>query len=177
MGEHAWQVEEIDGGYLGPAKFWRCPTCGVGGGPALPTDMVRRMMEKGRPERWKPFIMGHGQKVSEDCGEAQKEIREYGEKLIARLRAKWENSKGEHAHYASLFHDAFRWNPDITDVIGVLDLIRDVESPGALRGHRRPSIVDCHHELEKLGFDMRGGALGAAVRELGEDLYQRRRGG
>lgn len=177
MAEHPWTKLEVDGGPLGMGLFWHCPVCGVGGGPAWPEEMEKRLELKGVLKRWQPFIPGHGRRVSEDCEEAQKEIRAYAEETIARFREKWKSPRGEHSHYHSLFHDALRWNPQITDIHGLLDLMRDVESPSALSNNKRPSLINCRFKLEEMGYDMSGGALGAAVRELGELRRQQLRAG
>lgn len=168
MSEHAWAIEEVDGGHLGVNDCWHCPVCGVGGGPAF-HPYERRT--------FKPFIPGPAKQVSEDCETAQQEIRAYAEERIGVLRAKWKAETGEHRHYASLFHDALRWNPKITNIVGVLRLIQRVEDPVST-GHRdRPSLMDCRHALEKAGFDMSGGALGQAVLALGNDRLARLRAG
>jgi hypothetical protein len=144
MSEHSWIREEDDDDEpFGPHVSWRCSTCGVGGGPAdLP----------GRSEPREPFILGPGPRVSRDCEEAQKQIRSYAEEMIARLRAKWKSDKGEHRHYASLFHDALIWNPQIKNIGVVLDLIRAVEHPGVFHNYKRPSIIDCRRELTTFDF-------------------------
>ena len=36
MAEHPWIEEEINCGHLGQESFWKCPVCGVCGGPVWP---------------------------------------------------------------------------------------------------------------------------------------------
>ncbi len=165
MAEHPWQQIEIeDEGPMGlGGKFWHCPICGVGGGPAHSESMNQLLIAKGVRIRWRPFIVGHGRHVSEDCEEAQRQMREYAEEKVAHFRARWQSPRGEHSHYHSLFHDALRWNPTITNIHGLLDLMSDVESPSALCCYKRPSLVDCRFKLEEMGFDMSGGGLGKVI--------------
>lgn len=117
MALHPWEKVEVDGGPVGTEVFWHCPVCGAGGGPVI------------GDRRMRPFLPGHGVRVSEDCAEAQKQARDHGETMIGELRARWRNPRGEHYHYASLFHDALRWNPQVTNVTALLDLLREVDSP------------------------------------------------
>ena len=176
MAEHPWVKEEVDGGPLGLGKFWHCPVCGVSGGPAEEW-VVSTRKRLGKPERWDPFVPGHGVRVSEDCEEAQKQIRAHAEEIIKHLKEKWKNPRGEHSHFHSLFHDALRWNPQIKNVNGVLDLMREVEYPSALSDNKRPSLIDCRFKLEEMGFDMSGGALGAAILEMGNERLRQLRAG
>jgi hypothetical protein len=177
MAEHAWKRITIEAPLGLGGDFWECPVCGVGGGPAFGEEMTKRLLAEGRKERWQPIILGYGRRVSEDCETAQKQIRDFAEEIIARFREKWKSPHGEHSHYHSLFHDALRWNPQITNIRGLLDLMRDVESPSVMCDNKRPSLMDCRHKLEEMGYDMSGGALGAAIRELGEERLRQLRAG
>jgi hypothetical protein len=169
MPDHPWTTVEVDGGPVGIGIFWECTVCGAAGGPAW--EMMGDLVKSHK----RPFIPGPARKVSSDCGEAQKQMREYAEEIIAKLRKRWTKPGGEHYHYASLFHDALRWNPQVKNIMPLLRLLQQVDSP--LGGNPRPPLMECSEELEKAGFDMSGGALGDAVRELGESRYQDLRSG
>jgi hypothetical protein len=66
--EHKWITEEIDGGVVGVGDFWKCSVCGVCGGPKIGHRNTKR---------WPAFIPGPALRVSENCGEAQIQIKEY----------------------------------------------------------------------------------------------------
>ncbi len=137
MSQHPWTKVEVDGGPLGVGQFWHCPVCGVGGGPAWDAAMEKRLEEKGVKKRWQPFIVGHGRRVSEDCEEAQKEIRAYAEETIARFREKWKTPRGEHSHYHSLTPSWKQRTPRVDQVIETLfNTITDVYPPRKPRDAR-----------------------------------------
>lgn len=66
MAEHAWVVETYDAGPMGESSSWRCPDCGLCGGPYFGSGS----------RRWAPFLSGEGTRVSfsEDCDEARAQI-------------------------------------------------------------------------------------------------------
>jgi hypothetical protein len=152
---HTWIQTEDDAGLGGLYHHWDCSVCGACGGVW------------DRPIQ--PWIGGHDKKLSEDCQEAQAEMRAYAEEGIARLRAKWNASTEEHRHYASLFHDALRCTPDKTNILHVIDLISKVEQPGRyvrLGDKRRMSLHEVHKSLVEAGFEVVPRALANAVLEL-----------
>jgi hypothetical protein len=154
MAEHTWIQEDCDGGYLGQYRAWLCTICGACGGIWK------------EPRR--PFIPGPAHKVSEDCQEAQIEMRAYAEERITEMRKKWHADTGEHRHYASLFHDVLRWNLDRTNVLLVIDLIRNIEYP-SLTENRRMPLREIHMALVDAGWRTVPEAVSAALEDPGEE--------
>lgn len=154
MSGHTWLQEDFEAPYVGSYSSWRCTVCGACGG----------LWEK--PQH--PFISGPAVQVSEDCQQAQLDMRAHAEESIERVRAKWKNTKGEHGHYASFFHDILRWNPERLDVIMVIDLIMKVEMP-VLTQNRRMSLHDVREAFVEAGWRTVPEAVSDALEELGEE--------
>jgi hypothetical protein len=164
MGAHAWETVTVDGGPFGSCDFWHCPVCGVGGGPTM-------------GKRRDAFIPGPAKKVSEDCEEAQAQIRTYIlDERIEALRQKWHADTGEHRHYASLLHDTVKWSPDKTNLMPVLDLIYNIETP-VLTDNIRMPLKEVRRSLVGAGFNVTPPHLAQAVVEMAEVLKDDERGG
>jgi hypothetical protein len=137
MSDHTWLQEEFDGGHMGTYESWRCTVCGCLGG-------------LGRTPK-RPFIPGPAREVSEDCQEAQAQVRAWCEERIEEMRKKWHANTGEHRHYASLFHDMLVWNPERANVLLVIDLIRNIEYP-SLTGNRRMPLNEVREAFVEAGW-------------------------
>ena len=66
---HVWEVEEVDGSYLGIGEFWICHACGASGGP---------VMDRDRPPTTRVFLAGAGLYLdANNCNRAKKQIAAY----------------------------------------------------------------------------------------------------
>jgi hypothetical protein len=161
--EHKWVVETVDGGPVGDCDCWHCPECGVSGGPIF--------FSKDKPP-WKPFLAGEGSslKLSDDCDESAKIIREHTLKRIGNLPKERPDIS---PHYASLVRDAIKWTPEKKNVTAAYKLY------WAVQFEPLPGIMEVSKMLEEAGFNVSPGdsPLGQAVRALGERQYNRRRRG
>lgn len=80
MKNHEWVMEEIDGGHVGSADFWKCKNCGASGG----------WVNGKNPPTMPPFLAdGSGLKLSNDCDEAQKEIQRHSKLSPDEKKAEW----------------------------------------------------------------------------------------
>ncbi len=70
---HKWDVEEIDGGYVGCGDFWICHVCGASGGPVCYT----KGGQQGDPPSMGPFLAGFSLELSGDCDEAKQQIQDF----------------------------------------------------------------------------------------------------
>ena len=90
---------------------------------------------------------------------------------IKTFRATWDTKDGEAKFFGSLIYDAVRWTPEAKSFKPVHDLIARIES-GDLT-----DFMDLRKALVAADFCVMPQALANAVRELGEDRYQRMRRG
>lgn len=87
MKPHVWEIEEIDGGAIGPGDFWICHGCGLSGGPV------------GWSWSRTPFVAGlggFGKPFSDDCDIAKVQV------AAAKIKHEEENA----AHELELAVDA-----------------------------------------------------------------------
>ncbi len=66
MKPHTWVLEEVDGGPVGTADFWKCSSCGACGGLAWPTADGY----KPKNDKWIFLADGSGLELTEDCEES-----------------------------------------------------------------------------------------------------------
>lgn len=138
MTEHAWVIERFDAGPLGECESWQCPTCGVCGGPVWPKR------GGGHEGRWPAFIPGPARKVSEDCEEAQVQIRSHLEERIVEMRKRW------CAPQAEAIAEALRSSPEVKNVIAVVGLIFDIVNPME-KGYCMP-VAEVRERLKAAGL-------------------------
>jgi hypothetical protein len=137
MTEHAWSTEYVDAGVV-DGTFWKCPTCGVGAGPVWERA-------EGLPERWPAFIPGAGRNVSEDCEEAQAQIRSFVlDERIVEMRKRW------CAPQAEIIDKAVRASPEVKNLMPVIELIFEIINP-RVKGYCMP-IVEAPNRLREMGF-------------------------
>lgn len=151
MAEHAWIIENVDGGPVGDCDFWTCSTCGVGGGPVLPQRSSKTFFGEERSNgRWPAFFPGSGLKVSEDCEEAQAQIRSYLlDKRIAPMRKKWCKP------HAEILAKVVQEAPEGKSLMPILNIILRIEMPVLSkkgRGHCM-SLAELREALTKAGFE------------------------
>ena len=85
MSEHAWETEEVDGGPVGVCDFWRCRRCDAAGGPCWPAKDGSGYVPKKRG--WVFYADGSGLKLTDDCEESDRLIREHFRKRVMVLVA------------------------------------------------------------------------------------------
>lgn len=70
MTYHKWEIEEVDGGHMGVADFWKCDECGASGG------LVNPIM--GKPPALCFYADGMGlQLLPNDCEKSKQMIEEH----------------------------------------------------------------------------------------------------
>lgn len=147
MANHNWQIQTIDGGYLGDGDFWHCPDCGAAGGPVLSQWEIDHFTNKGlklwnENRRWNAFIPGAGasQKVSEDCEQAQQEIKAYLQERINKMQTTWAKAQ------AKLLDDVLQISK-ATNLLPLLKVIQEIE-----RSSKCMSIGEVKDLLKTVGL-------------------------